>query len=80
MSNYNCAIVLFSSTHEALRGEEELKRAGVPHTVINAPRQFKKDCGIALRLDIELREMAESALSDAGVKFDRTEPYRCRWI
>ncbi|MHB8781625.1 MAG: DUF3343 domain-containing protein, partial [Candidatus Geothermincolia bacterium] len=47
---FNCAVVLFGNTHQALLGEQALKESRVEHAVINAPREFKADCGVALRL------------------------------
>ena len=79
-NDYNCVVVLFDSTHQALRGEQALKAQRVEHAVINAPRDFTADCGIALRLAPELRDLAERTLAGAGVLFSSIEPYRCKWI
>lgn len=76
----NCAVVLFNSTHQALKGEQALKQERIDHAVINAPREFTADCGIALRLALDLRAAAERALAAAGVEFSGIQPYRCRWI
>ncbi len=79
-NGFNCVVVLFHSTHQALKGEQALKAERLEHAVINAPREFTVDCGIALRLAPELREAAEDALAAAGIEVARIEPYRCRWI
>ncbi len=79
-NGFNCIVVLFHSTHAALRGEQALKSEGLEHAVINAPREFTADCGIALRLALEMQDVAEGALTSAGVEFASIEPYRCRWI
>ncbi len=79
-NGYNCVVVLFDSTHQALRGEQALKAERLEHAVINAPRDFTADCGIALRLAPELRDVAERTLAGAGVLFSSIEPYRCKWI
>ncbi len=79
-NDFNCVVVLFHSTHQALRGEQALKAGRLEHAVINAPREFTADCGIALRLAPELREAAENALFAAGIEVANIEPYRCKWI
>ncbi|MBC7253335.1 MAG: DUF3343 domain-containing protein [Actinobacteria bacterium] len=73
-----CLVVLFDSTHQALRGERALKEAGIPHAVINTPREFSVDCGISLRIGAETEETARTALLEAGVTFVDILPYRTR--
>ncbi len=79
-NGFNCIVVLFHSTHAALQGEQALKSGRLEHAVINAPREFTADCGIALRLAPELQGAVEQALTSAGVEFASIEPYRCRWV
>lgn len=79
MNDYNCHLILFNSTHQALRGEQVLKRAGIDHAVINTPRQFSVDCGISLRIDSSSRQAAREALEKAGVVFEDIAPYRTRF-
>jgi|GEM_PF-907158 hypothetical protein len=80
ITGFNCYLVVFDSTHQALRGEEVLKREGIPHEVVNTPPQFKADCGISLRVAPSRLEGAEGALRAAGVVYSRIEPYFCRWL
>ncbi len=80
MSDYNCFIIVFDSTHQALRAEKALKEAGIRHAVINTPREFTVDCGISLRIEINTREKATSALEEKGVAVAGVEPYCSRWI
>lgn len=80
MGGFNCYLVVFDSTHQALRGEETLKGRCIPHEVINTPPQFKADCGISLRIAPSDLERAEDALRAAGVVYSRIEPYACRWL
>ncbi len=79
-NGFNCTVVLFGNTHQALLGEQALKDSRVEHAVINAPREFKADCGIALRLAPELAEPAKKALERAGVTYESVQPYHCKWI
>ena len=55
----NCYLFVFDSTHQALRGEEVLKQAGIPHEVVSTPPRFKTGCGISLRVRPEAREKGE---------------------
>jgi len=79
MDEPNCFVILFHSTHQALRGEEVLKAAGIEHAVINTPREFSVDCGISLRVGVTSREEAERALRAEGVVFAGIAPYRSRF-
>ncbi len=79
-NGFNCVVVLFDSTYQALKGEKVLKAEPLEYALINAPRELSADCGIALRLAPELRDAAERALTEAGVGYARIEPYHCRWI
>lgn len=79
-ARFNCFLVVFDSTHEALRGEEALRREGIPIEVVNTPPKLKADCGISLRLAPHHCGMAEDALRAAGVLYSRIEPYFCRWF
>lgn len=76
----NCYLVVFDSTHQALRGEEILKRSCVPHEVTNTPPHIKADCGISLRVRPVDLERAEDALKAAEVIYSRVEPHYCRWL
>jgi hypothetical protein len=78
MEHHNCYVVLFDSTHQALRAEAVLKEAGIPHAVINTPREFSVDCGISLRIDTASEKAAGRALREAGVVFTGIVPYTMR--
>jgi hypothetical protein len=80
MVDYNCLVILFDSTHYALSGEKELKKAGIEHAVINTPREFSVDCGISLRIDPKLRDEACEVLEVGGVVYAGIEPYHSRWM
>jgi hypothetical protein len=80
MIDCNCFVILFDSTHHALRGERKLKEAGIKHSVINTPREFSVDCGISLRVDPSLADEARNALEAGDVVYAGMEPYLSRWI
>ncbi len=78
MVKFDCYVILFDSTHQALRGERTLKEAGIPYAVINTPREFSVDCGISLRIEPTSKEAARNVLQDSGVVFAAIVPYRVR--
>ncbi|WP_287155795.1 DUF3343 domain-containing protein [Candidatus Solincola tengchongensis] len=78
MNEFECRVILFDSTHQALRGERALKEAEISYAVINTPREFSVDCGISLRIGTEAEEAARAALQEAGVVFADIVPYRTR--
>jgi hypothetical protein len=80
MSDYNCCIIVFNSSHQALSAEKALKEAMIRHAVINTPREFTVDCGISLRIEIDARDKALAALEEKGVTVTGAEPYCSRWI
>jgi len=80
MSESNCFIILFDSTHQALSGEKALKEDGVKFSVINTPREFSVDCGISLRVEPGLKDRAVSVLDARGVIYAGVEPYISRWM
>jgi hypothetical protein len=79
MTEPNCFIILFDSTHQALSGEKALKESGIRHAVINTPREFSVDCGISLRVEPGLKDEAVAALEAKGIIYAGVEPYRSRW-
>jgi hypothetical protein len=80
MSSFNCFVILFDSTHQALSGEKALKEAGLKHSVVNTPREFSVDCGISLRVGPGLKDTAVSVLEEKGVSYAAVEAYYSRWI
>lgn len=55
------SVILFDSTHDAIRAEKTLK-AVLPVTLMPVPRQFSASCGISLRFATELRPQIEELL------------------
>jgi len=80
MADVNCMVILFDSTHHAMRGEAALKGAGIKHAVISTPREFSVSCGISLRIAPPVGDEARRALDAAGIAWVGMEPYCSRWI
>jgi hypothetical protein len=60
-------VVLFASTHFALRAEKLAKENGLSVKLIPVPRQLSSDCGVCLRFSWEQKNRIEEVLAQAGV-------------
>ena len=78
--DFNCWLVVFDNTHQALRGEEVLKEHAVPHETVSTPPYIQAGCGISLRIHPEALAEVEEMLAAAGVIYSRTEPHFCMWL
>lgn len=80
MKDFNCYVLVFDSTHQALSAERALKDCDIGHSIINTPREFSVDCGISIRIDRSLKERAVELLESRGVVYAGVEPYYSRFI
>ncbi len=78
--NTNCCLFLFDSPHQALRAEGALRRAEIPFSVVNTPREFSLHCGISLRVPSHWAKAAEQALRREGTGFREMVPYYSRFM
>jgi len=63
-------VVLFPSTHYALRAEEVLKKEGLTVNLIPVPREFSSNCGIALEFDSSDKEKVNKILQEKNVEIE----------
>ena len=63
-------VVLFPSVSHVLKAEKRLKERGIAHKLIPVPREIGSDCGICVRVAVELKEETAGALAD-HVDWDR---------
>jgi hypothetical protein len=59
----NYGVILFASTHLALRAEKLTKGKNFPVKLIPVPRRLSSDCGVCLRFS-----WIEEILNQAGVQ------------
>jgi len=57
-----CGVFVFESTSRALKGEREIRAAGIACSVIPTPVEFSAGCGISLLLAAVDLEAARRAL------------------
>ena len=58
-------ILIFRGTHQVLSVEKRLKGGGVPLRLIPVPRRLTSDCGLAIRIPLDQRDLAREILSGA---------------
>lgn len=64
------AVILFASTHHAIRAEKKAKENGFTVKLIPVPRHLSSDCGVCLRCSLDQRENLERVLQEEGVKME----------
>jgi hypothetical protein len=67
-------IVLFQSTHNAIKAERICLAAGVVCQVIPVPREISSDCGIALEIDNGDKERVEQILGKNMIQSEFASP------
>jgi hypothetical protein len=68
-------VVLFASTHFAIRAEKVAKENGLNVKLIPVPRRLGSDCGVCLRFSWEQKDRIEEALRQAGVQMESVHPF-----
>ena len=63
-------VVLFSSTHLALRAEKLAKEKGLEVKLIPVPRHLSSDCGVCLRFCWNQKREIEETLNQAHVQME----------
>jgi hypothetical protein len=63
-------VVLFHTTSSVMQAEKLLMEKGYSIKLIPMPRQFSRDCGVALRFHWHERKQLEFLLADAEIRYD----------
>ncbi len=61
-------VILFASTHFAIRAEKLAKEKGFAVKLIPVPRHLSSDCGVCLRFSWDQKREIEETLNRAGVQ------------
>jgi hypothetical protein len=63
-------VILFASTHFAIRAEKLAKEKGFAVKLIPVPRHLSSDCGVCLRFSWEQKREIENTLNQARVQME----------
>lgn len=63
-------VILFASTHFAIRAEKLAKGKKFVVKLIPVPRHLSSDCGVCLRFSWEQKKEIEEILNLAGVRME----------
>jgi Putative Se/S carrier protein-like len=63
-------VVLFTSTHFAIRAEKLAKEKGLAVKLIPVPRHLSSDCGVCLRFTWDQKKEIENTLNQAGLQME----------
>ncbi|MBP1714237.1 MAG: hypothetical protein H6Q43_1997 [Deltaproteobacteria bacterium] len=63
-------VVLFASTHFAIRAEKLAKEKGLAVKLIPVPRHLSSDCGVCLRFTWDQKKEIENTLNQAGLQME----------
>jgi hypothetical protein len=56
-------VILFKAVSYALKAEKILKQEGLPHKLIPVPKYISSDCGVCLRINVDLKDKIIASLS-----------------
>lgn len=65
-------LYLVPSVSHAIKGESVLMQAGIPCSLIPVPRTISSQCGVCLRVSLEVGDRATEALERASVQISGT--------
>ena len=65
--NERC-IVIFPSTHFAIRAERAAHQAGLTVRMVPVPRQISPDCNMGMETSVNLKNSLESVLCEKGIE------------
>jgi hypothetical protein len=63
-------IIIFSSTHLALKAERIAKKAGIRISMTPVPREISSDCNMGIKISVEQEKFLRALLSTEGVECD----------
>ena len=64
----NCCIIVFPSTHSALRAERVAKREELEVGIIPVPRKISADCNMGMKVSMADKEATMKVLRENGVE------------
>lgn len=74
MADRGQAFILFHTSNHAFRAEKLLTTRGLACRLVPVPRHLSSDCGVCLRIDIELQKTGSDILSAFNVEVAGIHP------
>jgi len=62
-------IISFGSTHMAIKSEKLLLEKNIDIKIIPVPREITASCGLSLRINLDIYEMAKKILEENNIEF-----------
>lgn len=62
-------IIVFLSTHDAIKAKNLMDKAGFPYEVIPTPRKITAECGMSLRVEQSLLNQVLELFQAKGVRY-----------
>lgn len=62
-------IIVFRSTHDAIKAKNLLGKEGIPFEVIPTPKEISAECGISLKIKESLKSQALQILKSWKVRY-----------
>jgi hypothetical protein len=62
-------IIVFRSTHDAIKAKNVLGKEGIPFEVIPTPKEISAECGISLKIEKSLKIQVLQILKSWKVRF-----------
>jgi hypothetical protein len=63
-------VVVFRSTHLAVKAERAVLKSGIDCKLVPAPRHLSHDCGVVLRFHATDRTLVETILRDNQIDYE----------
>ena len=63
-------VIAFHTTADAMKMEEECKKAGIPGRLIPVPREISAGCGMAWSSEPDQREALDALMQAVGIAYE----------
>lgn len=71
-------LITFFASHHAIRAEKVLGRVDLPVELVPGPKELSPNCGVALRIEYDRRDLAATTLAEENVQVDEIIHYQPR--
>jgi hypothetical protein len=71
-------LITFFASHHAIRAEKVLGRVDLSVELVPGPKELSPNCGVALRIEYDRRDVAAATLTEENVQVDEIIRYQPR--